>query len=231
MLLRKVRQVDTQAQASISVVITVYQRAELTMRSLHTVVHQQYPCHEIVVLADGHHPGLADVVNEYGLHAGMAGRIHYAEHACPRGTYGNPLRRLGLSVATGSHVLFMGHDCLLLQNCLQVHASNLTQAKNGQALSVTALDHWIERNFDTTARASGLPRHVGIIPQGEFRLSELTIGTVDLTCVVFPVATARQVGIFREDWDMIYAADFLSIAACAGVLPVVSSSQVCGAHF
>lgn len=218
------------AQPLITVVMTVYQRPDLALRALYSVVHQTYKNWELLVYMDGPHHELVTVIREYALHMACQDRVRIVTHACPRGTYGNPLRRMGLAEARGAYVLFMGHDCLLNHNCLDVHVNSLPEDAD-HVISCARLDHWVKREFGTPDNELVLERHVGVVPGLTFSSALLTIGDIDLTCVLFPTAIARAHGVFREAWDSIYAADFLSIAVCAAVSPLVYSPVIVGAHF
>lgn len=213
----------------ITIVMTVYQRPDLALRAAYSVVHQTYQNWELLVYMDGAHPELEASLREYALHMACADRVRIITHECPRGTYGNPLRRLGLNAARGAYVLFMGHDCLLNTDCLATHVANLPATV--PTLSCARLDHWVKREFGTPDNPLTLERHVGVLPELTFSAATLTIGCIDLTCALFPAAVARAQGVFREDWDYIYVADFLSIAVCAAVVPLVYSHKIVGAHF
>lgn len=66
--------------------------------------------------------------------------IHYKRIARRRGAYGNRLRRMALEEGHGTHVCYLGHDCLLYPTYLEAHARNIAGRKD--ALSVVPVAYW-----------------------------------------------------------------------------------------
>lgn len=215
---------------SVTIVMTVYEREELALRAAYSVLQQTHADWELRVYMDGQYPILAETLREYALQRGVGDRLSIVMQQQPRGTYGNPLRRAGLLAASGDYVLFLGHDCLLDKDCLATHLAAV-RAETPWALSCTRIDHWTKREFGSPESPLQLERPVGIVPGLTFSVTELSIGAVDLTCVLFPTAVARMCGVFRESWDQVYVADLLSIAACCARVPLVYTPVITGVHF
>ena len=130
-----------------TIVMTAYKREELFLHALYTVIQQDYPDWELIVIADGPHPNIeraVDLVKEDQYQAfwdrpSIPSRISYHELAkSPAGTVGNPGRRAGLELATGDYICFVGHDCLIDKNYLSTHKS-LIDKKGAPCVSVVSV--------------------------------------------------------------------------------------------
>ena len=231
-----------------TIVMTVYEREELFLHALYTVIQQNYSNWELIVIADGPHPNIeraVDLVKQdkyqaFWDRANLCDRISYHEvPKSPAGTVGNPLRRLGLELATGDYICFVGHDCLIDINYLRTHKA-LIDKKNETCVSVVSVLYWtIWPNkqvmyADAPNCSPEIPEFVGRIPwsfTGKIDMSTAESGEADLTCFCFPVVEARQVGVFSPDLDEEYDADFRSFSKLRAVMPVVFTSKPVAGHF
>lgn len=235
-----------------TIVMTVYQREELFLHALYTVIQQDYPDWELIVVADGPHPNIENavkLVQQDKYHAfwdrpGIPKRITYHEMAkSPAGTVGNPCRRRGLELATGAYVCFIGHDCLIDNNYLSTH-KKLIDKKGTACVSVVSVLYWTlwPDNDDQSpyteqvvSSGSKIPEFVGRIPwssTGRIDMSVAKSGEADLTCFCFPVVESRQVGVFSPDLDNSYDADFQSFSKLRNSrVPVVFTTKPVAGHF
>lgn len=174
-----------------SVVVTVWKRNELLPHALQSVHRQSFPAQEVVVISDGRSRASRRIVEGLTDHL----PIRYEAVRRRRKTHGNHLRRRGLETADGSHVVILGHDCLLYGDYLETHRRNLADDPDG--LSVVPVDYWRETWPDGRQ-----PRVCDVTRAGE--------GEVDLLCLALPRRLALEVGCFDESMMRIRCADFLS---------------------
>ena len=228
-----------------TIVMTVYKREELFLHALYTVIQQDYPDWELIVIADGPHPNIEhavsliqkDTYQAFWDRADLGKRISYHEYTdSPAGTVGNPLRRRGLELATGDYICFVGHDCLIDKNYLSTHKA-LIDKKGETCVSVVSVLYWTDWPSQVTQGnhvQAAIPEFIGRIPwsyTGKISMDTAKTGEVDLTCLCFPVIESRQVGVFSPDLDNAYDADFQSFAKLRNLLPVVFTSKPVAGHF
>ena len=231
-----------------TIVMTVYKREELFLHALYTVIQQDYPDWELIVLADGPHPNIEravklvkkDTYQAFWDRAYISDRISYHElPKSPPGTVGNPLRRRGLELATGDYICFVGHDCLLDKDYLSTHKA-LIDKKGETCVSVVSVLYWtLDRHMTgvgipSLAHTPEIPEFVGRIPwsfTGKIDMDTAQTGEVDCTCFCFPVVESRQLGVFSPDLDQEYDADFRSFSKLRLAIPVVFTSKPVAGHF
>jgi len=213
-----------------TVIMTVYGRESLTLRALHCLLSQSVWDWELLILADGLHPNTAAAIAQFRAASGEKRRIEYFDMDCPRGTYGNPLRRMGLSQADGDYVCFVGHDCLLDTGYLAAHQDNIATLAPKPCISLVSLRYWHLRGWNNKDVELPIEQYRGILPCSKPG-DQLQLGELDLTCCAYPLGTAKRLQLFREEWDTTYEADFLSFDLCRQELPVVLHPAVVGAHF
>lgn len=109
---------------SVSVVIPVYNRADLLPRSIESVLAQTTPAREILVVDDGSSDGSADVASRYG---GMVQVIRQQNQGVAAA------RNAGIRAACGEWVAFLDADDALLPQAIE---SNLACAKAHPAAGV-----------------------------------------------------------------------------------------------
>ena len=174
-----------------TVAITVYKTEHYLPRAVQTVIAQTLTDWEIRIYSDGRSPESELVARQ------LAGRIpiHYKRIARRRGAYGNRLRRIALEEGHGTHVCYLGHDCLLYPTYLEAHARNIAGRKD--ALSVVPVAYW--KNY---VLRRGLPAGTDLMKLGE--------GEIDLLCIAYPRELALELGCFGPDMERIRCADFLA---------------------
>jgi glycosyltransferase involved in cell wall biosynthesis len=177
------------------VAITVWRREELLTHAVQSVLSQTYARWEIRIYSDGRSSASARVARELSA-AGVP--IHYQRLPRRPRKRGNHLRRLALEQALGSHVVILGHDCLLLPTCLESHAATIDG--DPDVLSVVPIAYW--KHWE---RRPPYPRHEDLM--------SLEVGQVDLLCMAFPKRLALEADCFGRDMVNLRPADFLSFAA------------------
>ncbi|HEX8925929.1 MAG TPA: glycosyltransferase family 2 protein [Terriglobales bacterium] len=100
----------------VSVVVSTYQRRELVLRTVSSLLRQDYPVDqtEIIVVIDGSTDGTAEALRALP----GSERLHLVEQE-NRGLAG--ARNSGLRVATGELILFLDDDMLCEQGLLRAH--------------------------------------------------------------------------------------------------------------
>lgn len=174
-----------------SVAITVWKREELLPAALRSVLEQDRPADELLVLCDGRSPAAERIVD--GHRSERA--IRYFEMPRRRKCWGNPLRQRALEEAGGSHVVLLGHDCLLYRGYLAAHEEIL--ADDPAALPVVPIDYWRSTTPDGV-----MPRHDDPGTLGE--------GEIDLLNVAYPRDDALELDCFGPEMHRTRCADYLS---------------------
>lgn len=90
------------ARPSVSVIIPTYNRANIVVRALESVLHQTYPPLEIIVADDGSTDGTKDVIKGFGKNTSYLPLPHSGLPAV--------VRNAGLRIAKGELVAFLDDD-------------------------------------------------------------------------------------------------------------------------
>ncbi len=95
-----------------SVVIPAYNQARLVVETVKSVLNQQYPAHEIIVVNDGSSDTTAETLKQFGdsikvINQANAGRCL--------------ARNAGIEQATGDYVALLDHDDLFYTNTLSIY--------------------------------------------------------------------------------------------------------------
>jgi glycosyltransferase involved in cell wall biosynthesis len=104
----------------VSIVVVTYNRADLILESLQSVVTQTYPKWEMVVVDDGSTDNTFEIVkglNDTRIH------YHYVSHTAKLGY----LRNLGMRLAKGDFIAFQDSDDLWRSDKLQFQLELFTQ--------------------------------------------------------------------------------------------------------
>jgi glycosyltransferase involved in cell wall biosynthesis len=199
-----------------TVVMTVFRRPDLVPAALFSVASQEYPHWDLIVHADGPHPRVAAMVEDFRAgEPALAPRISYRTLPRAEGLWGNRARREGLERASGDYTTFLGHDCLLLPGYLAAHAGTVDKPPDRHDVTLPT------------------PRYCGVWPMAAGK-GLYTLGPrdgIDLTSLAFPTSEARRLGVFGPEMERCYGADYLSYVRCRGVMPVVHRPGVVAAHF
>ena len=121
-----------------TVAITVWKREHLLAHAIHSVMRQSFKDWEIRVYSDGSSRLARDTVDALAPQIPISYQAVRRRRRC----WGNHLRRLALEQARGTHVCFLGHDCVLYEGYLAAHAANV--GDDPRALSVVPIDYWRE---------------------------------------------------------------------------------------
>jgi glycosyltransferase involved in cell wall biosynthesis len=196
-----------------TVAITVWQREEMLPHAIQTVLIQTHRQWEILTYSDGSSRLARDTVQ--ALQPSIP--IRYQAVKRRRRHWGNHLRRLALEQASGSHVCFLGHDCLLYPTYLETHLANL--AGNPDALSVVPIDYWRETRMDVRQ-----PRNPDLM--------SLRDGEIDLLCIAYPRRLALEADCFGEEMQRLRYADYLSYDRLRRITPpIYRPGPTQAAHF
>jgi len=101
----------------VSAVITTYNRAHLLQRAIESVLTQDYPNLELIVVDDGSSDGTEALVRGYSAHG-----VRYLRHGRNRGLPAG--RNTGIDAAEGEYVAFLDDDDTWLPSKIakQIHA-------------------------------------------------------------------------------------------------------------
>ena len=197
-----------------SVAITVYKTEYFLPRAVQSVLAQTLTDWEIRMYSDGRSPESEAVARQ------LEGKvpIHYRRIARRRGAYGTRLRYIARAESRGTHVCYLGHDCLLYPTYLEAHARNIAGRKD--ALSVVPVAYW-KNNYVLRRRQPAAANLMGL---GE--------GEIDLLCIAYPRELALELGCFGPDMERIRCADFISFDRLrTRALPVFREMPEQAAHF
>jgi hypothetical protein len=197
-----------------SIVMTVFEPFELLPRAMMNVCRQEYADWELLLVVDGPAPKgrFSPKTAADQLRRHFPGkRIDIWELPRAEGCYGNAGRRFALDHAGSDYVCWVNHDNLIAPRYLAAHAANIE--KTPGCLSVVDVDLWVG------------DRYHGVYPR-RFARSK-----IDLLCFAIPLATAREVDAFGGTAAKVYAADWITFAACQKLLPIEHYHGVVGTHF
>jgi len=196
-----------------SVAITVWKREYLLPYALQSVLRQEQACREIIVLSDGSSRATRRMLEPLRERH----PIRYLEVERRRKCWGNHLRRCALEETSGSHVIILGHDCVLYPDYLQTHLLNI--GSNPDALSVVPIDYWRVAVPDGRQ-----PRADDLMLVGE--------GEIDLLCIGYPRRLALDLDCFGADMLPFRYADYLAFDRLrAHTAPVYQSGPTQAAHY
>lgn len=198
-----------------TVAITVWKREVLLPHAIQSVTRQERPCDEILVLSDGRSKEAEQIVADLEDHFPFP--IRYEAVRRRRKLHGNHLRRHALEAATGTHVVILGHDCLLYGGYLAAHDATLAGDPDG--LSVVRVDYW-----RSTWPDGQMPRHDDLMEVGE--------GKIDLLCLAIPRRLALEEDCFGDDMLKIRCADYLTYDRLRHrTTPLFHGGEAVAAHF
>jgi GT2 family glycosyltransferase len=194
---------------SVSVVIPVYNRFELTKRSVESVLAQSVPVSEVILVDDGSIDGTSELLPPYiAQNPAWRERVHYF-HQESQGV--SAARNLGISQAKGEWLAFNDNDDLWLPQKLEWQFRALERYRDQCGLCFT--DAWFMNNVDMK---------VSVFEQRGVRYAE-AVGTTDgveglvkrleqvwIQTVVARADLVREVGAFdstlcyNEDQDLLF---------------------------
>lgn len=204
-------------RCKISVVIPVYNNEAFVAKAIESVLSQQYPAHEIIVINDGSSDRTAEVLMKY------AHKIIYRYLA--NGGPG-PARNTGIKLATGDYIAFLDADDIWFKNRLSNQAQWIEKFPEVGlfACDVAYRDRML--NFKMIKRFSHLHRSIrGIsfnVPLNGMDFFNILMKEniiVSPSCVVIKRSLLDEVGLFHEDRRL--AEDFEMWVRCSTVAPVI----------
>ena len=180
-------------RSQITVIIATHNRAALLRRALNSLLAQELPCHEIIVVSDVSDSGTYAVANEI-LRKGDV----FVQRAGIRGPAAS--RNLALKLVTGTDVVFLDDDDAFRPDFL----ANLSAARY-QGLPQEILF----TNFEVIhEHAGGEVVPVNLAP---FALEQVWIKNfIPNNCLVYPASVVKDLSydenIAYEDWDFVLSA-------------------------
>lgn len=153
---------------AVSVVIPVYNRAELLQRTLAALTSQDYKGPwEVVVADDGSDEDIAAAVSEVTAQTDLKVSVAHQAH---EGYGAGRARNLGASHASGSVLVFLDADCMPGNDLISRHAGWHTRASN---LVVIGARHHVDTTQVTVTSllADGIPFDAEGIPSEDFRFT------------------------------------------------------------
>jgi glycosyltransferase involved in cell wall biosynthesis len=127
---------------TVSVIICVYNRFELTKRAVESVLNQTLPVHEVLLVDDGSFDGTSELLPPYiASNPAWRERVRYSrqENQGP-----GAARNSGISQANGQWLAFLDNDDLWLPQKLEWQFRALDQFKNECGACIT--DAWFMNN-------------------------------------------------------------------------------------
>lgn len=216
-----------------TIVMTVFQKAEMVPRALFSVTQQTHKNWELLIVTDGPHPKVKELVATFKEKAKLPNRIEYEELPRMEGTWGNPGRRHGMNMGEGDYLVYLSHDCLWTPDYLAAHARNIEA--HGDCFSLVSIQYWTSRTwgcpFQELSHIGRVCDFMGRMPNKSKHPSRLEIAEVDLGCMCFPMSVARKIPIFPVMHDFAYQCDWYAFEECRKRLPVAFSPDIVGAHF
>lgn len=171
---------------TISVIIPVYNRAHLISETLDSILGQTLPPDEIIVVDDGSTDGTPAVVAGYGDKVSL---IEQTKNSGP-----GAARNLGLSRATGTHVIFFDSDDLMTPDYLASRA-DVARATGAEIVYGAWMPVFLDK---------GVCRHDGFIRQsravsGDPLSAFLRSWVLLLQNCLIETQVVRDVGGYPED--------------------------------
>jgi len=204
----------------ISVIIPAYNSERFIGEAIESVLAQDYPAHEIIVVNDGSIDGTADVLNQYR-------RSIIARHTKNQGT--GAARNIGLHMATGNYIAFLDVDDLWTRHKLKRHLEAFRKypdrglsfsdhAETDLFLTVRAKSHFARLQYQASLHLGGplKPQHFKGLIRENF------IGTASI--VVIKKELVDRVGFFNE--SRIIAEDYEYYLRCAMVSEFIPIHEV-----
>lgn len=192
--------------ARISVIVATYQRADTITRTIESILAQDRPAHEIIVVDDGSTDDTANRV------APFEPTVRYVrQDNRERGA----ARNLGASLANGSHVAFIDSDDTWTRGHLAVL---------GAAMDETTPVAYTRAEYVYADGAT--KRHGGPYPDGKVTRALLHGNFVALHSAAVSLSAFRRVGGFPEDRQMATFEDWALWLALSLSFPFVHVPQV-----
>jgi glycosyltransferase involved in cell wall biosynthesis len=181
----------------VSVIIPTFNRADLVIQALESVINQDYQPIEIIVIDDGSTDNTAEKINDFGQQVKYIRQENSGEATA---------RNLGIQNANGKYVAFLDDDDLFLPGKLTLQAEILINQPAialvaCQALRLDETEHIIP-NQEVFPR-----KHTGLVPFDGLVCSPYT--SIIPSTSMIRRSVLHEVGGFDpdirygEDWDLV----------------------------
>ena len=198
----------------ISVVIPTYDRAQMVVGAIESVIAQTYPRLEIIVVDDGSVDGTADAIENLSSHSSSgSGKTPEIRYLYQPNMGQSHARNTGIAAARGDWIGFLDSDDYWLRDKIEWQVRAIEQFKNecGACVSDARL---VDKpgNMDTTAfRLAGqcYKEFMGIIPAATADLAKAVDGCW-IQALIVRSDLAKQIGgfdaylHFMEDHDFLF---------------------------
>jgi len=180
----------------VSVIVPTYNRPQMLVEAVQSILNQTYPRVEIIVVNDGgvEVEGLLSWLNRHGT-------ITYVRHAVNRGLAA--ARNTGLRLARGKYVAYLDDDDLFYPE----HLETLVSALEHSSCRVAYTDAYRAVQVQDRGRYVTVHREVGF--SHDFDREELLVRNLfPVLCLMHERACLEEVGFFdetlssHEDWDL-----------------------------
>lgn len=146
----------------LSIIINTYNRPSLLVRALKALRVQEGAdawSKEIIVIDDGSETSPEDLLRREGLLQDL--RLEVANHQGP-----SEARNLGIRLAQGNHILFMGDDIIARPNLVAAHMRMLTGAGDQKVISL-GHSQWDVKNISQPLYAYSQAHHFANVVPGK----------------------------------------------------------------
>lgn len=198
---------------TISVIIPTYNRAYSIGRALESVVGQNYPAHEIIVVDDGSTDETADVLNRFSLEH---------PHVCVRSIYqsrrgASSSRNLGIAAAIYNWLAFLDSDDCWLAQKLELQVKALRRFGPTYGLCFTDAVYLNNARLKQSAFQLAGKRYkqkMGILPHAPEVIAR-GLHAIHMPTVVIRRDVACQIGGFDPELQIYEDDDFVFRASLA----------------
>ncbi|NEU07705.1 glycosyltransferase [Flavihumibacter sp. R14] len=196
---------------TVSIVIPSYNRSELLLEAIASVVGQTYPHWELIIVDDGSTDGTADAVARLSDQRIKVIRQPHTGHI-------GIIRNEGIRQSTGSWVAFLDSDDIWVPEKLDLQLAELEKGKQ----------RWIYGGFELMdEKRNSIPFKWGLFRplSGDIAEAVICMDTgVSISSVLIQRELLEEVGMFNVDPTLLYRGDLelimrIAVAADAAVVP------------
>ncbi|MGW8194924.1 MAG: glycosyltransferase family 2 protein [Desulforhopalus sp.] len=185
----------------VSVIIPTYNRAELVMRAIESVLRQTCQCAELIIVDDGSTDGTMPKLDSLARQARVPVRVISIEHSGPAAS-----RNCGVKSARQKFIAFLDSDDHWHKRKLEIQYRALMN--NPQYLISHTFEKWLRRGEHLNQKKKHIPRHGHIFDHC------LKLCAVGMSTVLMHHELFAQVGFFDEALSCCEDYDFWLRVSC-----------------
>ena len=171
----------------VTAVVTTYERLDLAKRAITSVLNQNHPKTELLVVEDGSKTGLKDWINH-----NISTDIKYHNNETNKGLAAS--RNWGINNATGEYIAFLDDDDEWKPNILNEAVANLNTL-NSKGKSITGcISFGIELMKNHKTVAYGYQKNSGNLAKSIKSIGAFTLSSSS----VYQVSALKKIGAFDE---------------------------------